>query len=71
MKIANTDFSGKLLINGPVAAKVLGLPERTLFTLRKRDNIPFAQIGRSIRYCPQELDTWIDENSLIPSPSMN
>lgn len=41
------------------AAAVLGIGERTLFSLTARGAIPSRRIGRAVRYSPGELSAWV------------
>lgn len=41
------------------AAALLGLGERTLFSLTSRGAIPARRIGRAVRYAPGELARWV------------
>lgn len=47
------------LINSETAAMFLGIGERTLWSLTKRNAMPVHRIGRAVRYCPLELDAWV------------
>jgi len=49
-----------LLINAKAAAKKLSLGPRTLWSLTNRRAVPSRKIGRSVRYCPDELAAWIE-----------
>lgn len=48
-----------LLIKSKEAARLLGIGERTLWSLSRRNAIPSHRIGQSVRYCPSELQAWI------------
>lgn len=43
------------------ACKRLHVSRFKLFHLRK-EGLPFRKIGRTIRYIPEEVDRWIEEN---------
>lgn len=57
----------RLLVTTREAAKMLGISERTLFTLSKDGDIPAVRFGespngkkrRAVRYDPRDLDAWI------------
>ena len=40
------------------AASYLGIPERTLRDLVFRRGVPFRKVGRSLRFCPDEIEKW-------------
>ncbi len=48
-----------LLIDAKAAALILACGTRTLWTMTKCNAIPSRRIGRSVRYCPDELRAWI------------
>lgn len=51
-----------LLVTAPQAARMLGISERTLWSLTApRGPIPVVRIGRSVRYSLDDLRVWIDE----------
>lgn len=49
-----------LLIDAKTACNVLSLSPRYLWTLTARGAIPSKRIGRSLRYSPAELQSWVD-----------
>jgi len=48
-----------LLIDAPAACALLCLGERRLWELSNCNAIPSYKIGKSRRYCPDELRAWI------------
>lgn len=64
MKTAISTQLDPLLIDERAAAKLLGVSVRTLFSLRKRLEIPFIRIGGQVRYCPDALKGWIRSGSI-------
>ena len=48
------------LLNSPQAAAILGVCERTLWTLGKHGDIPRVNVGRSVRYDPVDWRAWIE-----------
>jgi hypothetical protein len=48
-----------LLIDAPDACKLLCLGERRLWSLSTCRAIPSYKIGKSRRYCPNELRAWV------------
>jgi len=56
---ASTAKDIPLLIDAKAAAVMLAIGSRTLWTLTKCQAIPSRQIGRSVRYCPEELRAWV------------
>lgn len=50
---------GRLLIPGPAACVVLSMSLRRLTQLTSIGAVPSVKIGRSRRYCPQQLAEWV------------
>lgn len=48
------------LLPAPDAARVIGVSERTLFTLTKGGKIPAVRIGRAVRYDPVDIQKFIE-----------
>jgi hypothetical protein len=48
------------------AAKALGIGERLLFDLTKRDKIPHLRLGRAVVYPVEGLRLWLAEQSAKP-----
>jgi hypothetical protein len=48
-----------LLIDAPDACKLLCLGERRLWSLSNCRAIPSYKIGKSRRYCPNQLRAWV------------
>jgi len=46
------------------AAKLLGICERTLWTLTSTGEIPCVRIGRSVRFNPDDLQVWIETKTV-------
>jgi excisionase family DNA binding protein len=53
-----------LLVKSREAARLLGISERTLYTLRRQGRIPYVVIGQSIRYSVSALNRWIETNQM-------
>jgi len=51
----------KLLIKPAEAARLLSICERKLWAMTDSNEIPCVRLGRSKRYDPADLKTWIDE----------
>lgn len=49
----------QILMKPKEAAKFLAISEKTLWNLRKRGEIPYLKIGRSVRYPVDDLRRWI------------
>ncbi|MEQ9453828.1 MAG: helix-turn-helix domain-containing protein [Phycisphaeraceae bacterium] len=47
------------LIDVKAAMQLLSLGRRTLWSLTNRNAVPHRRIGRAVRYCPRELEAWI------------
>jgi hypothetical protein len=56
----NAPSVAPLLINAKAACTLLSMGERKLWTLSNCRAIPSFKIGKSRRYCPDELRAWID-----------
>lgn len=50
------------LVTAREAAKVLGVCEKTLWSIANRGEIPVVRIGRSVRYDPRDLARWVEAN---------
>lgn len=48
------------LLKSRDAAKILGICERTLWSLDRRGEIPRVNIGRAVRYDAADLYAWIE-----------
>ncbi|MGZ0174306.1 MAG: helix-turn-helix domain-containing protein [Planctomycetales bacterium] len=42
------------------AADVLRVSERTLWSLTSSGELPAVRVGRSVRYCQNDLASWIE-----------
>lgn len=51
--------SPQIAVNPRQAASLLGISERTLWTLTKGGEIPHFRIGRCVRYQVSALETWV------------
>lgn len=49
------------LLTARQAAAALSISERTLWGLTHRGDIPCVRIGRSVRYDPDDLKAWVDQ----------
>lgn len=56
---ANANKPAPLLIDAPAACAVLCIGERRLWVLSNCRAIPSFKIGKSRRYCPDELRAWV------------
>lgn len=50
----------RLLLTARDAAKALAISDRTLWALTKQGEIECVRIGRSVRYDPRDLTTFIN-----------
>lgn len=57
--MGEANATGLLLIDAKAAASRLAMSPRTLWSLTKCNAIPSRRIGRSVRYCPDELRAWV------------
>lgn len=44
------------------AARWLSISQRSLWTLRNRGEIPFAKVGRQVRYHVEDLEAFVKKN---------
>jgi excisionase family DNA binding protein len=54
-----TTSSDPLLVNAHVASELLGVSERTLWTLTQTGGLPYVRVGRRVMYSPDSLRAWI------------
>lgn len=52
------------LLTSREAAAMLGISERTLWTLKDQGEIPHIKIGRSVRYSVTDLNAWINQQRI-------
>jgi len=57
-------MSEQMLLNPKDAAKTLAISERKLWSLTNAKEIPHVRIGRAVRYSPDDLRAWIDEQKI-------
>jgi excisionase family DNA binding protein len=50
-----------LLLDSRIAARLLSISERSLWSLMKSGSIPHVRIGRSVRYDREDLKAWIEK----------
>lgn len=53
-----------LLVDSRSAAQLLGVSERTLYTLRK-DGLPYISMRGRIMFSMDDLEAWIDKNRQV------
>jgi excisionase family DNA binding protein len=56
------------LLTEAEAAEALKVCSRTLRKARAEGRLQFVQIGRAVRYRPDQLDAFINDNSRIETP---
>ena len=60
------------LLKAPETAALLGISQRTLWSLTASGEIPHVRIRRSVRYAVADLEAWIEarkeSNSFTSSP---
>lgn len=54
-----TEAESALLLDARRASDVLGISQRTLFTITKSGRLPVIRIGRLIRYHPSDLAEFV------------
>lgn len=52
-----------LLVNAEIAAQMLAISPRKLWSLTKSGEIPCVRIGRAVRYSVDELRKWIADQT--------
>lgn len=50
------------LLDWDAAAQRLGITRRHLRALRERREIPVVKVGRLVRFDPDDLDIWANDN---------
>ena len=58
------------LLNSKETAKLLGISERTLWSLTKQGSLPAAKIGKSVRYRSEDLKRYVESCLTVPSASL-
>ena len=66
MTKSNSMKSQEQWINTEEAAQFLGVTTRTIANYRERGMIPFAQVGRVIRYRREDLNRFLMEHYVKP-----
>lgn len=51
-----------LLVNPKQAALMLGISARLLWSMTARGDVPAVRLGRLVRYRPETLRQWTEEN---------
>ncbi len=64
---ANTASLPHQLLKPRDAAKLLGISERTLWTITKHGKLPAAKLGKSVRYREEDLKRYVESCMTIPS----
>jgi predicted DNA-binding transcriptional regulator AlpA len=55
-----------LAMRPAMAARAIGISERTLWTLTKRGEVPHARIGRAVIYPTAAILKWLEEITANP-----
>lgn len=58
----------KLSLRSREAAQALGISERTLWSLRRREEIPHIKTGRVVMFPIAALKRWLDEQTRRSPP---
>jgi excisionase family DNA binding protein len=48
-----------LLVDVPAASKLLGISDRTLWSMTKAGEVPCVRLRRRVLYAPQALRDWV------------
>jgi excisionase family DNA binding protein len=51
------------LVTVKEAARILGLGERTVWTMRHTGQLPFVKIGSAVRFPVSAIDAWIESQT--------
>lgn len=59
------------LLDQKTAATYLGTTVASMNSLRAQNklSIPFVRFGRRIKYQRADLDAWIEQNRVVPTPA--
>lgn len=57
------------LLNRLQAAAMLGKPPSWVSYKVQRGELPFTRCGLQLRFRPEDLERWIEENTFTPAPS--
>lgn len=59
------------LLDQKTAAAYLGTTVASMNSLRAQNklSIPFVRFGRRIKYQRADLDAWIEQNRVVPTPA--
>ncbi len=49
------------LVNSREAARILGIGEHTLWTMRHTGQLPFVKIGKAVRIPVAAIEQWIED----------
>ena len=60
------DLPLPLAMRPKVAARAIGVSERTLWTLTQRGEIPFTRIGNCVIYPTGPILRWLEEQTIHP-----
>jgi len=55
---------GKRFFNSKELGEYLGVKEGTIYFWVSQRKIPFKKFGRLVRFSIEEIDKWIEENSV-------
>jgi len=56
------------LVDAKQAAPYIDVSVHTLYTMVRQRRIPFTKVGRLVKFNLDLLDTWIKENTIMPTP---
>jgi excisionase family DNA binding protein len=61
--------SPRRLIDINAAAAYIGLSVHTVYTMVSQRRIPHVKVGRRVRFDLALLDTWINQQTVMPMPN--
>lgn len=63
--------TSKTLITVKRLAEYLSVSEKAIYEMKSRDQIPYVKIGARLRFDPDEIQAFIEENKKSPMQPLN
>jgi excisionase family DNA binding protein len=61
-------MNGNKLVSVKEAATYLNISPHTLYTMVSQRRIPYAKVGRLVKFDQEVLNTWIKQHTVMPMP---
>ena len=61
-------MNGNKLLSVKDAATYLNISPHTLYTMVSQRRIPYAKVGRLVKFDQEVLNTWIKQQTVMPMP---